>query len=367
MNKILLFIKVPPPTTGATTINKQVLDSLKIKENFIVRAIPISYMNSRHEMGKIKFSKLIIFFNIFVKLISELISRKPDLIYFQISPRGIAFIRDALFVSLMKVFRKKIVFHIHGKGILNESTNFFKRLLYIYVFKNSYLICLSNLLTYDVKPVFNGKIYIVPNGIPDIAQNLNFEFKKSQFDGTLKILFISNLIINKGILDLLDALVYLKNKKINFKVTIIGAEADLSKNQLLEYVKQKRLSQYVEYVGAVYGKQKSKYLEKSDILVFPTKNETFGIVLLEAMQMGVPVIATKEGAIPEIVEDGKTGFLIDKDSPQQLAEKIIAFSEKPELIVEMGIKARKKYEHQYTLEKFEENLVNTFKDILNKE
>ena len=101
-----------------------------------------------------------------------------------------------------------------------------------------------------------------------------------------------------------------------------------------------------------------------DILVFPTKHESFPLIILEAMQFGIPVIATKEGAISEIVTDGETGILIDKDTPSQIAEKLQLLKNNPELCIKMGNKARLKYEQKYTIGHFERNLENVFNNIL---
>jgi len=82
------------------------------------------------------------------------------------------------------------------------------------------------------------------------------------------------------------------------------------------------------------------------------------------MQFGLPVIATIEGAIPEIIDDVITGFLVEKNSPDQIADKIEIFVKNPSLIESMGKAARKKYEEKYTLEIFEKNMKEVFDKVL---
>jgi glycosyltransferase involved in cell wall biosynthesis len=82
------------------------------------------------------------------------------------------------------------------------------------------------------------------------------------------------------------------------------------------------------------------------------------------MQVGLPVIATIEGAIPEIIDDGITGFLVDKSSPKQIAEKIQLLIDNPDMRSRMGIAGRKKYEEKYTLEIFEDNLKKVFEEVI---
>ena len=105
------------------------------------------------------------FLNIFSNLLNELWNRPTEFVYFQLSPNGVAFLRDLLFVTVIKLFGVRIMFHMHGKGIKHKMN--LTKLLYKFCFLNEYVICLSPLLTDDIEDVFRGKPFIVSNGIPD--------------------------------------------------------------------------------------------------------------------------------------------------------------------------------------------------------
>ena len=97
----------------------------------------------------------------------------PSVVYFTISPTGGAFYRDFIYTLILKLFNKKIIFHLHGKGISKKvSSSKLSTLLYKFVFKNTTIICLSDTLTYDVKSVFSKKPFVVKNGIPAPAPNI---------------------------------------------------------------------------------------------------------------------------------------------------------------------------------------------------
>ena len=81
------------------------------------------------------------------------------------------------------------------------------------------------------------------------------------------------------------------------------------------------------------------------------------------MQFGLPVVSTYEAAIPEIVDNGFTGFLVDKNAVIQLAEKIEILIADPNLSKKMGDAGRKKYEQEYTLEIFEEKMIDVFQEV----
>lgn len=366
MKKLLYFIKVPPPVTGATLMNKRVHDSRFLRDSFNVRSIKISYNTKVNEFGHYSVYKIFTFLLIFIKLLIELLFYRPNLIYFQISPTGWAFIRDSIFVFIMKMFGVKILFHMRGKGIKEAVANsILKEKYYKIVFKNTYVICLSELLTCDIEDIYFGRIYIVYNGIPII---LNYKKRELNKNG-INILFLSNLIIEKGILDFIDALKSLIDKGYNnISGTIVGNEADLSETDLIEILKQKQIGQNISFKGPKYGEDKFAEYKNADIFVFPTyyKVETWGGVILEAMQYELPVISTREASIPIIVDDGKTGFLVEPKNPEQIADKIEYLINSPELRLRMGQEARKKFLDKFTFDIFENNLKNVFSDVLNK-
>jgi glycosyltransferase involved in cell wall biosynthesis len=361
--KILYFIKTPPPVHGGTIMNQTVYDSKLLRNSYNVRAITVHYVECVKELGILSLKKFIKTINIFFKLLRELIFYRPDLIYFQISHLGGAFIRDMIFVLLIKFFRIKIVYHLHGKGIYNITKNSkFMRSLYKFVFHNSFVICLSKLLVGDIENVFKGKVFIVNNAI---TFNNKLSYKKIH-NNSVNILFLSNLIISKGILDFIDSLEILSSREIIFNAKIIGAESEITKEKLNSILIKKNLADTVKYIGPLYGEEKAIELINSDIFVFPTyyHNETWGLVLLEAMQAGLPLISTYEGAIPEIIDDGETGFLVNKQNPKQLAEKLEILIKDKELRILMGQKAKEKYYNKYTVDIFENNMKIVFNEIL---
>lgn len=105
-----------------------------------------------------------------------------------------------------------------------------------------------------------------------------------------------------------------------------------------------------------YNEEKKAFFENADIFIFPTLNEAFGLVLLEAMEHALPCIATDEGGISDIVDDGKTGFIVSKRNTEALADKIEYLLNHPEERMRMGKLGYKKFKNQFTVGKFEERL-----------
>jgi glycosyltransferase involved in cell wall biosynthesis len=362
--KILLIIKTPPPITGVTTINEYILNNQTINARFDISSICINYAKKHTDLRKFSITKLLKFVSTGYKIGYRILIFRPQLIYFQISPLGKAFYRDFFYVLLIKIFRVKTIFHLHGKGIYESSNKSkFRKLLYRFAFHSEELICLSELLVSDISEVFKGIPYIVNNGIQSSV--LSDSYKKLGTEVT--ILFLSNLYRFKGVLDFLEALRLLTYDRIDYKAIIVGEEGDISINEIEHRIVEYGLKRFVYCLGGKYNIEKMNILSESDILAYPTKEDAFPLVLLEAMQAGLPIVATKVGAIPEIIDDGETGFLIDKNSPSQLAQKIKILINDLDLRTEMGLKGKDKYLNKYTIDKFEENLAATFLDILEKQ
>ncbi len=355
---ILLLVKTPPPITGATIVNKYVLESRLLRSNAKIKAIEISYAKTPSEFGKLRLAKMKTVVVTFYRLLKEILFCRPDFVYFQISPLGAPFIRDACYVALIKMLGVKILYHLHGKGIRSISQSPILKHIYKFVFNNAYVIHLSEMLLCDIESVYRGNPYVVNNGVPISI------FQRSQRSNQLLVLtFLSNLKISKGLLDFVEALQILKRMDVEFKVNIVGGDGDINSKQLFWQVTQRNLTGNVLFIGPKYGKEKEVILANTDIFVFPTYSDCFPLVLLEAMQFGIPIISTREGAIPEIVEDGVTGFLVEKKSPEEIADKVSLLARDSALRKKMGAAAKRKFLKEYTLEIFEGNMLEVFKAV----
>jgi len=120
----------------------------------------------------------------------------------------------------------------------------------------------------------------------------------------------------------------------------------------------------IKYYGPAYGDKKFEILNTSDIFVFPPiEPEAFPLVILEAMAFGLPVVTTDQGGITEAIIDGKGGFIVEKNDPKDLAEKLEILINDKELRLKMSEFNRQRYLENFTLEKFEENWIRFFNTI----
>lgn len=151
-------------------------------------------------------------------------------------------------------------------------------------------------------------------------------------------------------------------KKFESFFTIDKWESNLS-TVIQQVIKSPRGGVNVVYLGKIYGEDKNKLIASADMFVFPTyyDNECFPLVQLEAMQQVVPIISTKEGAIEDIIQSDVNGLIVNKKDPVNLAEKIAILLDNPELARKMGIMGKEIFDKHFTLEKWENKLLECLK------
>jgi glycosyltransferase involved in cell wall biosynthesis len=362
--KILCLVQLAPPVHGASMMNGYLTNSKIINDRFELEIVNLQFTKSLKELKKFSFVKIFKAFGYAFSITKKMYRLKPDLVYFTLSSKGYAFYRDAFYVFLIKRFNSKLVYHLHSKGINeNSQSNFLNKFIYRRVFNNTSCICSSDILGQDIKNVSKTKPYIVPYGIPVIGLS-----GKNGDHSVPRILYLGNFIESKGILVLIDALDLVNQKGRVFKARLVGGSADVTIETLEKRIKDKFLTSLVEVVGPLYNEKKFEEYEKADLFVFPTfyENEAFPLVLLEALQFHLPVISTFEGGIPDMILNNETGLLVESRDPEKLAGKILSLIDDPAQMTGMGNKGYDRFSNNYTLEHFEKNILNTFEDVISK-
>jgi glycosyltransferase involved in cell wall biosynthesis len=295
-----------------------------------------------------------------------LLKKKHDLYYITLTAKGSGFYKDFAIVFFLKMFRKKIVYHFHNKGISTLQDNIYNNFLYRFLFKDTQSILLSEKLYYDIEKYVNIEdVYFCPNGLP---KSDLIPATKVEAPARVRILFLSNMMIEKGILVLLEACKILKEKGVEFRCDFVGPWTDITEKDFNIIVSKSNLNGYVFAHGQQYNKNKEAFFNSTDIFVLPTyyNNECFPLVILEAMKHGLPVISTFEGAISEMIVNKETGFVGPQHDASFLAEKLEYLVKMPEQRLKMGEAARQRFIDFYTIDTFEENIVEILKESINR-
>lgn len=353
MKRILFIVPLPPPVHGSSMMCEYIRKSKVINGSIKCSFINLSVSRKIDEIGKKTPIKIIRFCISYLKTLRELFIHNYDSCYIAITCHGLGFIKDAPYVLISKLFCKEIFIHQHNKGMTDDVDRLLYKMLMKMVYKNTTVILLSWKLYPDIcKIVRKSQIKICPNGIPDITNKIHN--KKKQIPN---ILFLSNLIESKGVYILLDACKILRERNIKFTCTFVGAETqNINSSVFKDEVKKRGLMNIIEYVGKKYGYEKNRYLNYADVFVLPSLNDCYPLVLLEAMQYKLPIISTYDGGIPDIIENGITGYLCKQQNVDSLVDKLILLINNSDLRIKMGEAGRKRYEKFFTLNTWEQRM-----------
>ena len=175
---------------------------------------------------------------------------------------------------------------------------------------------------------------------------------------TVNLLFLSNLIPSKGVYVLLDACKILKDRGLSFQCNFVGGESkEMDRRAFEEAVKERGLEGRVLYHGPKYGEEKEQYWRMADVFVQPTYEDCFPLTILEAMQHGLPVVSTDEGAVPDMVADGENGFICRRKDVEGLAMALERLLQDEALRHRMGAEGYRIYQEKFTLQCFERRFV----------
>jgi glycosyltransferase involved in cell wall biosynthesis len=144
--------------------------------------------------------------------------------------------------------------------------------------------------------------------------------------------FVSRLHPKKGVEILIDAADLLRKRGVSFKVIIAGAAAEADRDyetKLREQVTRLNLTDLVQFAGLVTGTEKISLYQAADLFVLPTHQENFGLVLIEAMACGTPVLTTRGTDIWQEIAGG--GATISENNPQAMHQAIVQLLDNPEL------------------------------------
>lgn len=348
-----------------TVINDTLVKSKVLHDRFRLDVIPMRFAREFSDIGSLRPSKFLAMAGVALRLAWHLVFRRPDIVYMTPTPTGMSFCRDATFASIMNLFGARKIFHLHGKGIRQYyDGSAFYRMLYRWVFWGARIIHLSERLTEDVRGIVpNERIHVVANGIDGPASPIDRSVKDPAAPPVL--LYLSNICDDKGTFVLLDALKMLVADGLDFRADFAGAPADTKTMEVFKATcDQPELKGRATYAGIVVGDEKDRLFRTADIFVMPTLRDAFPLVALEAMAYTLPVVCTVEGSLPDIVQDGETGILVEKGKPEALAAAMKSLLIDADRRRRMGEAGFARYAEHFTLARLEANLADVLDDCL---
>lgn len=268
---------------------------------------------------------------------------------------------------LALLYPDKSLIHYHGQAVfeLPKYKLFKKRYHKAHYVFNSKTTRKAFVEAYPAVP--QEHLHLLYNAVDaNMFQPINNKSKKKP----INICFCGRWTEEKGVFVLLEAVRILEQKRKDFRLHLVGSAhipVQTEKSQQIE----KKVNQIVnglatvEIIGPLKHEELPKLYQQMDLGIVPSVwEEPFGLVTLEMMASGLPVIASKVGAIPEIIEDNLNGLLVKQNNPELLSQKIEMLLDDAALRIRLADAGRKHVEENFTWEKHLERLLKIYEQII---
>lgn len=352
--KIIIAGPLPPPHFGVSNATKITLEGLK-------NELDILHLDTSDRRDSFNFGKYDLH-NIYLGLKSlfeclKLLLKNPEVIYIPISQSYPAYFRDAGFILLGRLFRKKIVLHLRGgyfREFYESEKGIRKFLIRITIGMANKVIVLGNSLKYIFEDLTKQEnIEVVSNGVD--TDFYKPEHNKRNTD-KFRICFISNYEQSKGWKEILKCAVRLKNGTESNKFEIVMAGKWRCKNEeeyAKSFISKNKLENVVKIHDSVTGHEKVELLQSSHLFLMPTSYRYEGQpwAIIEAMACELPVITSPKGCIAETVLNGQNGFIVKHDDNEKIYDYITLYLKDRLKAEKMGYRSR-----ELAVDKFSQNI-----------
>lgn len=293
------------------------------------------------------------------------------------------------FVPIIRALnpRAKIALHMHCEWL----TQLDREMIANRLRKVDLILGCSDYITRTIQrqfPEYAAICQTVYNGVDTrLFSSPNSRANPAQTD---QLLMVGRVSPEKGIHTLVEAFVLIAPRYPQLKLEVIGSIGMIPIDYIvklsddpnirrlerfyqgnyfeaLQKLVPAKLHERIHFKGHISHDQLAQYYQSADILVNPSFSESFGMSLIEAMACGVPVVATRVGGMVDVVEEGKTGFLVTPDSPQDLAQAISGLMSNPALREEMGRAGMKRANDLFSWENIVSQLNLGYENILSSQ
>ena len=231
-----------------------------------------------------------------------------------------------------------------------------------FIERATYLVPNSQATVDAVRQVYralplDGRYSIVPHGIVPVPDDNVRPFDLRRETDALTVLYVGRLEKRKGILDLFQAIPLVLKQVPNARFVVVGNDNSQhdgfqrrTGETYLSYFPRhySRFTSFVQFAGTVSEEMLQSLYQSCDLFVAPSLYESFGLIYLEAMNYAKPVIGCQAGGVPEVVDHGITGLLVEPGAPSALAEAMVSLLQSPIRLYEMGMAGRQRLLERFT-------------------
>lgn len=332
----------------------------------------LNFNKKFEDLSKFQFRKILLLIKYLIKYVLLLKRKKYDIVLIAHSFGPAAFIKDSLFMRIAKRYGCKVLLNAREQKFDENFYNKQPKLIRKYI--DNTFINIDGIITVGRKLMSEYSKWTqnihsdyVLDFIHNVLWNYNNESTINFYKNKFNVLYLAYYTKFKGIFTLLEAIKYIKlsgYSDINF--ILCGkylSKFPNEKKEIDDYIFENGIKDLIEIKGWVEGDEKEHIFETSQLFVFPSLNDSFGLVNLEAMAHGLPIISTNVGAIPEYIENNVNGLLINPGDSKSLAESIIKLYNNNDLRKIMSTNNFVKFNKEFTYESYRQKWHDIFLKI----
>lgn len=359
---ILLVGQTPPPYHGQAVITAMLFDHEW--QDLEIERLRMAFSDEISAVGKASLGKIFHLLGLIWKTWWIAFTKSPRVLYYlPASPNLAPVMRDFIYLAAVRWMFPKTVFHYHAGGLDQylESKPWLKNLTK-WVYNNADISIDVNVTEPATGEYFDAKKNVV------VMNGLDVETVDGSESGAkFRVITMGMICEEKGILELVRTAKILKDQGVDFVWDVVGGwESDAFEAEVMKLIADLGVGSLIRFPGVLNGDAKWQAYANSDAMAFLSHHptETFGLVLIEAMGMGLPVVTTKWRGIPHVVGGSGAAMLCDVKSPEQFAQALGVLAANADLRGEMSGNAVKYYEENYTRAKFVEGMRKEFESLL---
>jgi len=359
LSKLIVVGPSPPPFHGVAVMTLELISALRELRAFG------GHLDTRDPrpvatIGRLDIRNLLLGLRHAWQL-HRMLGRSPDTdVHLPLSQGTWGFLRDAVFVGLARLHRRRLYMQLHGSH-LQEFTRRARppmRALIRLVLSQAHQ---AWALTPSLRSQFDGlvaqdRVRCVGNVVDDVFARRT-DFNRGAGD-SFRLLYLSNLLPEKGAADLIAAVGELGEETRTWEVRLVGEATEEARRSLLEEIALLPAGcATVQLVGPRHGARKQEEYAWADAFVFPARqDEGQPLVLLEAMSAGLAIVATRQSGIEDTLDDGVDGLLVGRRDRVALALALASLSADPGLREALGTAARRRYERSHRPDRLRRDL-----------
>ena len=367
--RVLVIGPLPPPYGGiATVINSIVNSELRIDYSFQM----FNRSESIYDPGISSFKRRVLKVKRAWNLFKDLRCGKYGFIHLHGSTAG--FLGDTLVMIVAFVSGSKVLLHLHGTdwerfyGNVSRFRRFYVR---IGLAIPKRIVVLYDLWAENIRKINPGiNVRVIRNFVPDqpqpgqaLLEDLRKKLGITEQDFVISS--IGRVGWRKGSFDIVFAVKTLIKERVDLKVLLVGGqEGEGEMEQLRTAILENGLNDWIKLVGEVDIDDIPAFLAISDVFVLPSYYEGMPMSIIEAMRSGKAIVSTCVGAIPDMIQPGISGILIDPGKPEQIAEAVLQLKNDPELRGKISLGGRKAFEDGFETSRVVREIKTVYQEMI---